>query len=78
MPPLLPPTDIAARRQALGDELRDARLAAGLTQEQVALATGIDRPSVVRIERGQQDAKLSTLLRLCDALGVRLVVAPQT
>lgn len=78
MPPLLSPDDLAARRQALGDQLRDARLAAGLTQEQVALATGIDRPSVVRIERGQQDAKLSTLLRLCDALGVRLVVAPPT
>ncbi|MFF8458504.1 helix-turn-helix transcriptional regulator [Streptomyces albidoflavus] len=78
VPPLLPPDDLTARRQALGEQLRDARLAAGLTQEQVALATGIDRPSVVRIERGQQDARLSTLLRLCDALGVRLVVVSPT
>ncbi|MGE9696194.1 MULTISPECIES: helix-turn-helix transcriptional regulator [unclassified Streptomyces] len=46
-----------------------------MTQETVALEAGVDRASLVRIERGQQDPHLSTLLRIAAVLaGVRLAV----
>lgn len=38
----------------------------------MALAAEIDRPSVVRIEQGQQSPTLDTLIRLADAIGVPL------
>ncbi len=43
-----------------------------MTQEALALEAGIDRPSVVRIEAGQQSPTLDTLIRIADALDVPL------
>lgn len=56
----------------MGETIRAARLRASLTQEKVALAAEIDRPSVVRIEAGQQAPTLDTLIRLARAIGVPL------
>lgn len=56
----------------MGETIRAARLHASLTQEAVALAAEIDRPSVVRIEAGQQSPTLDTLIRLARAIGVPL------
>ncbi|HZF92097.1 helix-turn-helix transcriptional regulator [Streptomyces sp.] len=73
MPSASPPPDwVLARRRAVGDRIRAVRLNANLTQEAVALAAGVDRPSVVRIEQGQQSPTLDTLIRLADAIGVPL------
>jgi transcriptional regulator with XRE-family HTH domain len=44
----------------------------GLTQEQVVERAGIDRAAYSEIERGQRDARLSTLLRIENAIGGRL------
>ncbi|MFH8792177.1 helix-turn-helix domain-containing protein [Streptomyces sp. NPDC017941] len=57
---------------AVGERIRQARLDVSRTQEQVSLATGIDRPSIVRIEQGQQSPTLDTLFRIADAIGVPL------
>lgn len=72
--PALPPdrTQLDERRQAFGDRLRTARRDAGLTQEQLAERAGIDRAAYSELERGQRDARLSTLLRIESALGARL------
>lgn len=43
-----------------------------MTQETVALQTGIDRPSINRIEQGHQSPTLDTLIRIADALNVPL------
>ncbi|MFI2911099.1 helix-turn-helix domain-containing protein [Streptomyces sp. PDY-4] len=59
-------------RRAVGERIRAARITANLTQEAVALAAETDRPSVVRIERGQQSPTLDTLIRLARAIGVPL------
>jgi len=73
VPSASPPPDwVLARRRAVGDRIRAVRLNANLTQEAVALAAGVDRPSVVRIEQGQQSPTLDTLIRLADAIGVPL------
>ncbi|MBP5883190.1 helix-turn-helix transcriptional regulator [Streptomyces sp. LBUM 1487] len=70
-----PPPDRARldeRRVAFGDRLRTARRRAGLTQEQLALQAGMDRPAYSEIERGLRDARLSTLLRIESALAAEL------
>lgn len=54
-----------------GDELRNARHAAGLTQEQLAFEAGLDRTYVSQLENGKKSPTLDVLFRLCDATGVR-------
>jgi transcriptional regulator with XRE-family HTH domain len=54
----------------LGDELRKARLKAGLTQEQVAARTRISREYVSQLERNRQSPTVDMLLRVCRILGV--------
>ncbi|KUF18483.1 helix-turn-helix domain-containing protein [Streptomyces silvensis] len=72
MPSARPSDSVLARRRVVGERIRAARRHANLTQEAVALTTGLDRPSVVRIEQGQQAPTLDTLFRIADAIGVPL------
>jgi transcriptional regulator with XRE-family HTH domain len=73
VPSASPPPDwVLTRRRAVGERIRAARIHANLTQETVALRAETDRPSVVRIEQGQQSPTLDTLIRLADAIGVPL------
>ncbi|MEU1554022.1 helix-turn-helix transcriptional regulator [Streptomyces scabiei] len=75
MPIPAPPPDRARldeQRVAFGDRLRSARGRAGLTQEQLALRAGMDRSQYSELERGQRDARLSTLLRIESVLGAEL------
>lgn len=55
----------------LGDELRKARLAAELTQEQVAARAKLTREYVSHIERGVYSPTADVLLRLCAAMNTR-------
>jgi transcriptional regulator with XRE-family HTH domain len=48
--------------------LRKARRRAGLTQEQVALASGIPQAHYSRIETGKRDPGIRTLIRIAKAL----------
>jgi transcriptional regulator with XRE-family HTH domain len=64
-----------ARRQLqdLGTELRDVRVAAGLSQAHVARAAGLTQTRVSRIERGQgMAARLDELVAQGAALGLRI------
>lgn len=73
MPATPPERDqLIERRRAFGNRLRTARREAGLTQEQLAERAGIDRAAYSEIERGQRDARLSTLLRIESALRAHL------
>jgi transcriptional regulator with XRE-family HTH domain len=56
----------------MGEQIRAVRLSARMTQETVALEAGLDRPSVVRIEAGQQSPTADTLIRIAHVLGVDL------
>ena len=64
-------TERAARRVAFGASVRRLRLEAGFTQEQLALAAGIDRPFLVQIENGKRSLLVERLDDLASALGVR-------
>jgi transcriptional regulator with XRE-family HTH domain len=55
---------------ALGAELRKAREAAGLTQEQVAASARIDRAHLSLLENDRKSPTVDTLLRIADAVGV--------
>lgn len=55
----------------VGARIRNRREAAGMTQAQVADASGIQRPIVARIERGTHAPSLYTVMRIASALGAR-------
>jgi len=53
--------------------LREAREAAGLTQEQLALRLGLGQSFVSKVERGERRLDVVELGAVCAALGVPLV-----
>jgi transcriptional regulator with XRE-family HTH domain len=55
----------------LGEELRKARLGAGLTQEELAFKADVSRNYISLLERGEKSPTVQLLLRLCKALGVK-------
>ena len=61
----------------LGDLLRQARLTAGLTQEQVADLAGLSRPRYRDIEKGAAAARATTLMNVSRALGLEMMLVPQ-
>jgi DNA-binding XRE family transcriptional regulator len=62
--------DIAIDGEKLGARLRELRLAAGLTQAELARRTGIHRPNIARVEAGRHTPSLETLARIANAIGV--------
>lgn len=58
---------------ALKDKLQELRKAAGLTQQGLAIATGLSVSVIQHIERGAiPDPRVSTLRALAKALGVTI------
>lgn len=55
---------------SFGQRVREARLARGWTQEDLSRETGLATVQVSRIERGVREVRLTTVLRLLDALGL--------
>lgn len=55
----------------LGRILKETRQAAGLTQEALALAAGVDRSYVSQLERDIKSPTIQMLFRLCESLKVR-------
>lgn len=58
--------------RGLGINLREQRLQAGLTQDQLALHAGMSRGSIANIERGEQTPGLYRLVLICEALACDL------
>lgn len=54
----------------LGPELRKARQEAGLTQEKLAFAAGLDRTYISQLEHDKKSPTLDALFRICGALGL--------
>jgi transcriptional regulator with XRE-family HTH domain len=54
----------------LGGALREARLAAGKTQEQLSVAARVDRTYISELENDHQSPTVAMLIRLCEQLGV--------
>ncbi|MBL8579747.1 MAG: helix-turn-helix transcriptional regulator [Enhydrobacter sp.] len=58
-------------RRIFGANVRRYRVAAGLSQEAVAVKMGVDRAYVSGMERGQQNVTLLTMWHLAEALNVK-------
>ena len=57
--------------RAFGDALREIRKEHGISQEQLALDSGLDRTYVSLIERGSQSPTIRSVLKLANVLGVK-------
>ena len=55
---------------AFGRVLREQRETRGISQEDLALSADVDRSFVSQMERGIRQPTLTTLVKLCKALGV--------
>ncbi|MGW3135878.1 helix-turn-helix domain-containing protein [Streptomyces sp. NPDC001139] len=71
------PTDplpdwVLTRRRAIGDNVRAARSARGLSQEKLGELAGLDRKTVNRIEQGTHSTLVDHLLLIAHALDVPL------
>lgn len=56
----------------LAERLKEERLKAGLTQEELAAKIGTKKSYISRIENGKADVQLSTLHRIFEGLGKRV------
>lgn len=56
---------------SLGNQIKDARIAHGLTQTELAVKAGVSRPTVARVEAGD-DVSTATLEKVAAALGLAI------
>lgn len=59
----------------LRDLLRNARNAAGLTQESLAVTIGVERLTVISWENGRSLERICSYFRACEALGLEWTVS---
>ncbi|MFF9197355.1 helix-turn-helix domain-containing protein [Streptomyces sp. NPDC014779] len=66
------PEQVLERRRVLGRRLAELRRAAGISQDQLAAAIGMERRSIQRYEAGTRDPRFTDLVLIADAIGVPL------
>jgi transcriptional regulator with XRE-family HTH domain len=59
-------------RQIFGKNMRRIRIAAGLSQDEIAIRMGVEQTYVSGLERGVRNPTLTTLDRAASALNVKL------
>ena len=59
----------------LAQTLREERIRAGLTQQQLAEKIGTKKTYISRLENGKADVQLSTLFRIFEGLGRRVCLS---
>lgn len=69
MPPPRRSKPRSPEHAALGDAVRQMRLEAEMSQEELAEAAGTDLTQVGGVERGVRNPSYTTLLRMATALG---------
>ena len=62
--------DPRAARRAFGQRVRELREARGLSQEELRNAADVHTTAVSRMERGEREPRLTTILRLARGLDV--------
>lgn len=58
----------------LGDEIRKARITAGITQEELAFRAKLSRNYISLLELNEKSPTFDTLTAICQALGIRVSV----
>jgi transcriptional regulator with XRE-family HTH domain len=59
-------------QQRFGLRMRELRLARGLSQERLALETGLNRTYLGSVERGERNISLINIAKLAAALNVQM------
>jgi len=59
---------------SLGDAIRHYRTEAGLTQEQLAESTGLQRSYLSELEGGKETEHVKRIFRILRQLGVRITI----
>ena len=67
-----PAVDPVGLALTIGARIRAHRERLGLTQNDLALATGIHRPNIARLEKGVGLPNLSTVIKVANGLSVTL------
>lgn len=60
------------KSNGFGEAVRRTRTAAGLTQEELADLSGLDRSYIGGVERGERNPTLSVIEKIAEGLGVTL------
>lgn len=68
-------TDNRFSPAALGAAVRSARKTRGWTQDELGERSGLSRPTIARIERGE-DISTATVSKVTKALGLNLRIEP--
>ena len=63
-------------RVAIINEMIKAREEDGITQKQLEAMSGIKQPVISRMEKGNTDPQLSTVLKILNSLGKTLQIVP--
>lgn len=67
--------EMKLKTQIIGAVLK-ARNGKGITQKELETISGVKQPLIARIEKGNVDPQLTTLLRILQPLGMTLAVVP--
>jgi DNA-binding XRE family transcriptional regulator len=68
--------EIKLKNQIIGEIIK-ARHGKGITQKELETISGVKQPLIARIERGNVDPQITTLLRILLPLGLTLAVVPE-
>nr|WP_295182422.1 helix-turn-helix transcriptional regulator [Veillonella sp.] len=63
-------------RAAIMCELIDARNEKGISQKKLEVLSGVRQPVIARMETGETNPRLDTVLKVLAALGKTLVIVP--
>ena len=69
MPRLSSKVDKDKKLVRVGTAIRAKRKEQGLSQEELALASGVERGNMGKIERGENNLSILNLIRIADAIG---------
>jgi transcriptional regulator with XRE-family HTH domain len=64
--------------QQLVAELKQVRKDQKISQKRLAAITGISTQTISRLEQGQEDIQVSTILKILDAFGMSLAIRSNT
>ena len=62
------------RLDLLGDTIRQTRIQRNLTQEELGLLVGVQKAQISKIENNFKDARISTILKVFDALQTKILL----
>ncbi len=63
-------------KNKISSEIINARAYKKMTQKQLEEITGMKQPFIARLEKGDVDMRLSTLIKITKALGLKISILP--